>query len=807
MRRRRYSRLTLFYGIVLTALLVGGSVWLDRQGQPVVAAVTSKAEEISVTHEPQGGWHRHYRVGTTFGAAGALSGATVTVDQRRYDALRVGDSVAIRYLPALPLYARTADRSTATVAAEMVRQILGSNVIIWVGLGLLAMVIAARIGMVPAVLAGLLWLGAGYAWLLRSPATPVPAGTEATARVSRVTLVAKSPARRGARRRLRAYRSDAIRRLAQPYQVVELLVPLQGRPDSMLAVDAVDSGSVAGLAVGAVLPVRHPPGDARGARLMLGTRTFADRNRYHYLPLVILVPLLGMLGAYGFRWRRARAKGRAGAAAGLLIACALAGCREQGPGVERSAGPPRILKLEELSAAEKRYGHSATPNPAVTYQPDVVTLPAGAEAIRGVSADGLVWTIDPDSKGIEDVQPGKVLLLTSRAAGRVLGVQQTDDGLRVVLGPVEITEVIRDGRFSLDQAIDLDQALSFKVPDMFDPAETVAPIVTSSASPGRPCEPHRAGQRFFLASARPRCDPGIGAVRAIGMDQATAHRFSLTTLVDSRGIGVRIVSDESGVRFLGEAALFLNAPRLFFNLDIRGGKIVVCEVQLNGAAGIMMTFEAASPTPTSGNIEAKRFAPVDFSIPVTGMGVPFAVNVRQIFQLQTAFTSTGNLRARVYFKLTGGLRVGYRDGSWSMGGPTGVTPVENLDNLLLTTQGAAVGVTGMVMTHHANVMVGIGAFGFLTGPYGFLNSSVTVTRGSSIGLLQGPLTCKQATLSMGLGAGVGYRIPQPVTNAINALLRSLNVREEIQGAGGMETKPVIIVNMGRVHPALEACGA
>lgn len=496
------------------------------------------------------------------------------------------------------------------------------------------------------------------------------------------------------------------------------------------------------------------------------------------------------------------------ALAGLVTSClVLAGCRDQSPARDRSAGPARILKLNELTQAEKRYGHSATPSTAVTYQPDVVMLPQGAEAIRSMSPDGLTWTLDPDTKDAADIRPGKVLLLTSRAAGRVLAVRKAEDGLRVVLGPVEITEVIREGRFSLDQPLELDQALSFTVPEVFDPAVTVPPIVTSSAD----CDPRPgSGGTILLASTststRPRCNPGGTGISRVGFDQVTVHRFTLTPLVGSHGIGVRIASDASGVHFLGEAVLYLNAPRMYFNLDIRGGQIVTCEVQLDGAAGLMMTFEAGSPSPMAANINEKRYAPVDFSIPVTGMGVPFAVNVRQIFQLQTVFTSTGTIKARVYYKLKGSLRVGYRNGQWGMAGPSGVTPVENLDNLLLSTQGVAIGVTGMVMTHHANVMVGIGAFGFLTGPYGFLNSSVTVTRGSSIGLLQGALTCKQATLSMGVGAGVGYRIPEPVTGAINSILRALNVREQIQGSGGLQTDPVIIVKMGRYHPAVEACG-
>ena len=303
-RRRRSGPLALLYAILLTGVLVGGSLWIDRGGQPVMATVTGKTEEIVPRHEPQGGWHRHYRVGTTFDVAGAPSTATVTVEQGRYDSLRLGDSLAIRYLPALPLFARTTDRSTATVAVAIVRQLLSSDLIAWAVLGLLAIVISARIGTVPVVVTGLLWLAAGYAWLLRSPAMPAPAGTEATARVSRVTPVTKSPARKAGRYRRRAMRSDAVRRLDQPYQVIELQLPLPGRPDSILAVDAVDSGSVAGLTVGAVLSVRHPPRDARGARLILAARTFVERNRYHYLPIVIGLPLLGMAGAYGFRWRR-----------------------------------------------------------------------------------------------------------------------------------------------------------------------------------------------------------------------------------------------------------------------------------------------------------------------------------------------------------------------------------------------------------------------------------------------------------------------------------------------------------------------
>lgn len=494
--------------------------------------------------------------------------------------------------------------------------------------------------------------------------------------------------------------------------------------------------------------------------------------------------------------------------AGLVATCILwPGGRGRSTEVQNGARPPRLLRLDEMSEAERRYGHAARRSAEVTYQPDVVIPPAGAEAIRSADPDGVTWTLDPDAEGVDDIRPGKVLLLTSRAAGRVLGVRKQAGGLQVVLGPVEITDVVRDGKFTLDQPLDLSQAQTYTVPDMFSPVIPVSPVLSStpSDSDGRfaraaPCATAPGtGLPVLLASTRPRCERAALASTA-------GPEFSMEPISGSRGFGVRIKSNDAGVLFVGEAVLYLKAPRLYFNLVIQGGAIRTAAVRLDGAGGLLMTFEAASPSPIAGNINAKRYAPLDWSFPVLGMGVPFAVTVRQQYELKTVFTSTGSLKARVYYELRGGLGVEYRDGKWSKGGPTGVTPVVSLDNLLMSTQGAAFGVTGMVMTHQAKVLVGVGAFGFATGPYGFLNSSVTVTRGSDLGILQGPLACKQATLSMGVGAGVGYMMPEPVTNLVNSFLRAINIRKEISSSGGLESAPVIIVSMGRYHPSLDKCG-
>ena len=455
-------------------------------------------------------------------------------------------------------------------------------------------------------------------------------------------------------------------------------------------------------------------------------------------------------------------------------------------------GRPRVLSNDDLSPAERLYGHSAAESPTVTLQPDVVVPPAGADAIRSVSDDGLVWRLDPETAGAARIEVGKVLLLTSRATGRVLGVQTTARGLEVILGPVDITEVIRDGQFSMDEPVDMAQAMKLDRPAIFDQPIPFAPVSAALAAPGRRHVAWNAHDRFFV---RPAAYVTIAD---------TAPKFMLTPLIGSKGVGVRIVSKEGGLMFLGQAVVYVQSPRLRFVLDISGGTVKTALVELSGIGGLLMEFESALPRPSDVNINESRFAASDFGFPIGGVGgVPLAASLRQQFLLKTAFTSSGSMKARGHYTLQGGFRAGYANGSWDVGGPTGFSTKETL---LPSIQGAAIGVTGMVMTHQLNVIVGVGAAGFVAGPYAFLNSSVSATRGSSVGFDTGHgvlghgTVCRRETVAMGIGAGVGYQLPRPVTNAINAFLRALNIRKEIQGSGGIQTAPQVIVNAGWFSP-------
>ena len=311
-RRRRVSRLSLFYFVVTLGLLVGGSIWLDRRGEVTTARVASKHEEITVQQVPVGGWIRWYRVGVEFDTRDAGRGmATVTLPQPRYDGLHPGDTIQIRYLPFFPLLARAAERSTGQAALDVAGHFANDPWLLpflfWLLGGFVALWIASRVATVAIVVAGLAWMALAFPLEFPAPRQLPPAPLDATARVTAVTLVTKAPARTTPRRsRVGLGTSESVRRLAMPYEVVQLQFAPPGLPDSVVAVDVVDSASVAGLTAGAIVPIAYDPRSPRDARMTLGSRTYRDRNRYHFLVPMMGLGVLGMLGAWGVRHGRVR---------------------------------------------------------------------------------------------------------------------------------------------------------------------------------------------------------------------------------------------------------------------------------------------------------------------------------------------------------------------------------------------------------------------------------------------------------------------------------------------------------------------
>src|SRR5690606_27487356 len=142
---------------------------------------------------------------------------------------------------------------------------------------------------------------------------------------------------------------------------------------------------------------------------------------------------------------RAAAWSRVGLAVAVVLVLGTAACA----GGRSPTGP-------DGAEGDQRYGPAPVPHPEVTYQPDVVIVGGGSGSVRAVSPDALTWFIDPRAERADDLRPGEIMFLTGRAVGRILDVRRDGEHLAVTLGPVDITEVIRDGTFTAEQPVPLD---------------------------------------------------------------------------------------------------------------------------------------------------------------------------------------------------------------------------------------------------------------------------------------------------------------------------------------------------------------
>ncbi|MBX7265968.1 hypothetical protein KIF24_07940 [Micromonospora sp. Llam7] len=501
--------------------------------------------------------------------------------------------------------------------------------------------------------------------------------------------------------------------------------------------------------------------------------------------------------------------------AGLLVVLVtVTGCTRGG--ADRD-GPVQQVAGERLTEGEFRYGQAPRPHPKVTYQPDVVLIGAGAEAVRSVTVDGLTWTLDAAAGGVSDLGPGKVMFVTSRGVGRVVEVHDEGDTRRVTIAPVELTDVIRDGEFASDEPVPIDEPIAYSAEgalwtdhDAVTAASPPSPGVRPAAFGGTPGALVRPAAG---AAGAGRHRPAVPAARrapappepervdmprpSVGSRGVTANGFTTTPRCCRDGVGADISYDDGEIRFVASAMLAMRSPSARFHLAISGGRVRVAELQVHGGGGLSVSIKGASRVGTDRQLDRRFTIPVDFTVPVgLVLGIPFTLSVTQELVVRTAFSARdGNLSASGAYDLRGVLGFGYRDGGWGVHRPEG--PFMR-SSLLDSVKGISVGANGAVLAYKATFTLGIGAFGFKAGLHLGFTVSTGVARGSALAqffpLAPGTrgIDCRGASLSIDLTYSVGYVIPEPVVKVVNFFLRIFQARP-ITSSGGIPNPP------GRVH--------
>ncbi len=486
-------------------------------------------------------------------------------------------------------------------------------------------------------------------------------------------------------------------------------------------------------------------------------------------------------------------------AVALLSAIAMLGCKRTampgpiGAAAEQSAAAPAMT----LSEAERHFGVSPTFNKDVEYQPEVIVMEHGAEAIRANSSDGMTWTLDASAPHAAEIQKDKILFATGRAVGRVLKVERKGDTLAVTLGPVELTEVFERLHISYHGALDPSKMIAYYAPDSLD-TYTDLNDAPSSNLLRTPLQPRFAslydsgdfpsmhlddGDEVSLQSAvwNPADHTQFSALKVAMPGTAAFGALTDISVKDyllspncCGGLGVVIQYDKNGIKFTASAVLTLKDPHIDVSLDILHG-LKNAFVDISGVGGLRVSISGGNSGDVK-NLNAIIQLPLDFSypIPVT-IGAPFSVVFRQSIRVGTIFTGKGaTLQAEGEYQYTGAIRAGIRNQQPVADGPKMSATVTDLAETL---KGNAGGVNALLLAYGAKIIIGIGAFNFVVGPYAAVDASVGTTRGSDLQAGVVGYVCHSADVNLWMEVGVGYALPQVVVTALNEFLSLFHVKE------------------------------
>ncbi|WP_173075049.1 hypothetical protein [Phytohabitans rumicis] len=451
-----------------------------------------------------------------------------------------------------------------------------------------------------------------------------------------------------------------------------------------------------------------------------------------------------------------------------------------------------------------RFGQAPRAHPDVTFQPDVVIVGGGGDAIRSVTADGLTWRIDGRAERADQLVPGKVMFVTNRGVGRVLHVESDGDDLLVTAGPVDLTEVIRDGTFERTGVTLTETPVIYPVGDAFwadpDRAATGPAGGTGGGTGTRAHAPAPGPDRPL----RPPPTRGRSA-------EAKPGSFSAgVSLTD--GANVSFYYSKDGTKVAGNLTLTFTAPSVDFSFSVRGGRVTRAEFEINGGFGIRAGIEAGIHGQQR-DIVIERPIPFEFAFPLGQvLGVPLSLTIGQTIKVVTAFgTSLGTMKGTGEFSVAGGLGFGYANGSF---GPRVTRNVARKKSLLNSITGLPVGVMGLLVEHRVRFNVGFNAHVLAAGVYFELRTAYGMTAGSTlgaVGTLGTPFVqCRGVGLGVWAHYGIGYTILKPVADAINAFIDLLNVGPiqipHISTTGGIASRPWEVYTNEEVTPDVKLCG-
>lgn len=460
----------------------------------------------------------------------------------------------------------------------------------------------------------------------------------------------------------------------------------------------------------------------------------------------------------------------------LAAVAILSACSSPAEGPSGTSGPPQSSD----AALADLYGFAPRPDPAITYQPDVILIDGGPKLVRGVSADGLTWSVDAGAPGMDRLEPGAIMFLTSQAVGRIVRLQSRAGVVDVTLAPVGLGEVIRDGRLVVDQTVPLESLTFFEAPQVPGGHEDG---VSDELVRGVAFDGTRPSMRFLRASAllsEPRRVAYVerGALASEAPDLAqksttvegwtlTAYKTSGTAgllvergLAGSKSVGAGKTIPDADLKVAIDAHLEIPSLRVVADIPVTRGEVGSSHFRVYGIEGLVMSIQAGSVNGLSDNRKARVEFPIQLRQNVIIGGFPAVLTQKFRFLVQTAFTAkNGNITGSAEWDV---------DGSIGMDGTTVTLPKMTArgQKLIDSIMGVSVGVNGIVVavSFEFGLVFGLPVAG--AGPAVSFITSLGMTNGSSLGIVQ----CKQVSITSDVAASVKIQVFDPIKEALKKIL-------------------------------------
>jgi hypothetical protein len=467
------------------------------------------------------------------------------------------------------------------------------------------------------------------------------------------------------------------------------------------------------------------------------------------------------------------------------------------------------------------YGYAPQPTGAVRLQPDVVIVKGGARAIRSVSADDLVWTIDGSAAGVSELAVGKVLFVTSRAVGRVVQLDRLGNDVAVTLAPVHITEVIRDGTLRIEHELTPDSVLYQETP-VFDAATTRTSAVRefrrSIARAERAFDISRL--LFPVVQAASPEGPATKTALKVKLGSIDVEVYWTGDLKDTQTVtklglkaskGLKIAGPDpkgdfskdrggselsTGLKIGAEAILWGEKITIKAHLPITDGAVMDhASFILSGVEGMSIGILGGSSDGLADNIKVRGEVPIDMfwqfpPSPLTG-GLPSVVQVKIKTTVETFFSSKNStLDASSRYQVSGPF--GFENGQAI------VPQIEMIEPYRSTIGGISIGTAGLVFGFEFRILGGLGTKAFSSGLYGKLNMAAGYSRGSILGA---PLAlCAGISRKVSIGGGIGVQ-------TLGGLLESLSKKfKDLKAEWEVVEVMFPVINDESVYPNVPICG-